>query len=1290
VKERALGEPPEGGDSVRPDQVPLQVEAQSQLPTGPESVMSQVFGVFAAFEAGGCKDVQGSMARLRAIRASAAEAFPAALQGCAAAALASGHESRAVDAAAELFAVVAVEQESEDRQTGRLLVWVVTQLGGANGAAAPRDKSARRMGAEILWRLLPAALATTSKSLRPVLVVAETVLLRLSMDRAPAVRLSSARGLGELLPGSAPARGALERLATSDVSAPVRSAAVDALGSVIGGVASAAASRSLDASQQVRRGLCAALCDSAVASAAPADFLRRGACDMNAGVRRACERMALAWLQRSARASGDDSNALLQMLEAVLPSPFAATGATSTILRDERAAELLVRACIDCQRWRTAAEAEASRFARAEAGAFDANCPYRRARALVWRVIDTEAQRCEDGDFGVSSRIVTEAVVLIRRALPTNSGDAAIGGYSTAAAKDYELRQLLQALLLRLQLAAPEDSHVLLGLAADVLRLAPLGEPRESLTHALGSRSAVAAAASSSVPALAVMLARRVLELPLCAWSAAPTEARFAEMILGVLCDLWRGGVGTECVEGAVAHQGMEVLGQRFDEQIDGLQSPDATAGDDAAVALLSREVQAVTHRALRIIEAVLSKTRLLEADEVGPPGANLLQEWLHPTLVRADVAEPLLGGKGWPSLRSLAVRCMALQVPLREQLAPPGDQGEWDGACNKDLLFFSSVLARYGPVATEVAPGTEAADAVEDVIETCVLFLTDAMLLSKVSYDFGNGFFKALAVILGPPVGQGAVASAEGAAPPERQSVGGSATAPGGTVTGPAAAVATTLPGRLSGGLRQRLAERLARFLLCGGAWAGTSSSPVDCDAALLEEEEKEKEKEEEEEEDEEEKKQMGEEGVAATALGSGSATTAAHPGAKWCLAWLMLEAFYRLPPTVVAAPKRGQVAGADGTRVEGPRAADSAALEQVGAGGATVEGPQTADCARLEEAAAWAQHRGRLVCMLGCLARASVPHAELCAAAGEVLLSTELWRLGADGPSFHGSRRWRTVQLPRLFCLLARQLGTASSEGTGCSSESRTRGGVRLLRAWLECLWRPMALLCLEERKPEASPLPEVLAATVGVVTSVPGGQAPLLAWAGPSWAATAVEVARTLRQISARWAGASGAQGGAVSANASGMVAPRAAASASASRALSRFEEATGAVLAAAQENLGDDADADAWRKGAETRRARLRIELAALGVDAKALVQTAAEVVKVRARPSRTLFVQREAVRQRHQSREGSARQPGCGAGQRGSAAHAVTAPRPARARAKRRRGAVVSDDDSDAEHMFGGS
>jgi len=181
------------------------------------SFRHHVLHVFSCFEARGGRDIGGARSRLRALYSNASaenqRRYPDCLKDCAAVILSQGESctrESVVDAILDLLVSANIDYGSlgggePPGDPFQLLAWLLDVLGGAEGIAAPKSKTARRRGAELLWRLLSpllgALIAQTaidgeSESGAPRLLHAsEATLVRLSRDRIPLVRLAAVRGL---------------------------------------------------------------------------------------------------------------------------------------------------------------------------------------------------------------------------------------------------------------------------------------------------------------------------------------------------------------------------------------------------------------------------------------------------------------------------------------------------------------------------------------------------------------------------------------------------------------------------------------------------------------------------------------------------------------------------------------------------------------------------------------------------------------------------------------------------------------------------------------------------------------------------------------------------------------------------------------------------------------------------------------------------------------------------------------------------------------------------------------
>eukprot|EP00913_Durusdinium_trenchii_P009541 g8965.t1 len=171
--------------------------------------------------------------------------------------------------------------------------------------------------------------------------------------------------------------------------------------------------------------------------------------------------------------------------------------------------------------------------------------------------------------------------------------------------------------------------------------------------------------------------------------------------------------------------------------------------------------------------------------------------------------------------------------------------------------------------------------------------------------------------------------------------------------------------------------------------------------------------------------------------------------------------------------------------------------------------------------EAARQAALRGRLLCFLGCLGRASVVHAKRLTSALRLLLSTDprhapraarsgqdLWQLGKQIPLSSGPRQgaqvWRALHLPRLVRLVCQQLAASCAASSGGKAQDYAE-------LWLQ-VWRSLVVLGLEF--PEDAQLPELFSATAFALQPLGALPAPLQK--APGWRPLASEVLASCREI------------------------------------------------------------------------------------------------------------------------------------------------------------------------------
>lgn len=945
-----------------------------------DSPLREALSVFARFEHSGGSDPAAALARLRVLRCGAtgsracADVWTA-LERCADRVLSCGPCSSSaslVTACLDLLSAAADEAEAEEGCKGKLLIWLVGRL-HAVGARAARVR-----GAELLRRLLPGCLAMPDKA-----AAAAEVLLSLARDKAPSVRSVAAQGLCQL-PGEAAMAAVL--LACHDPVTSVRTAALSCLG---GSTVHQASSRCLDACWKVRSCFFSALAESS--SPLRPELICSGLRDKSPDVRAACERWLCQWLRRaqcvgtssgsaagSSTRNGSDSLSYWPLLVELTQDILSVGG-----VHAEEVAEAALKIVVCQQDWgATIGSVAISAYAPAPSLAT--------AHFLAQRVAAAVAACETEQQPNPQPKPLSPAAVALA-SLRSGAGEG-------------ELRQLLKAVL-----TAPAEGGrcCCLELARAVLHEAPAAETQGwkqleikgagwSCTSALGLAVAVARQAFGA-RAGPRRSSRQLRE----------AEVEFSAFIKSVLEEQLQGG--------------LEGLGAQFD-----LLLRDKQASKSELIPVADK-LSAASFRMLLIVDEALSSQSCPEAwtcafvREGGSPDVpsdDLLQRWLCPSLARADAGEAALGGSAWAVLRSLAVRCIALRTSGDAEAA----MAHWP--------FFLSVLSRYAPIAASYADKAEvhAGQAAESITETCVLFLSDVLLVHggpsgwlQDSARRAKELFAAILEVLGP-----AAVLSTGAA--------------------------TTL--------WRRLCERLVTLLLYGGAWAGLQQEDcLDCMFA--------------------------------------ASPARPHLAASWALTRMMLEAFHQ-PLPQRPAPAREELLQ----------------LHQ------------------LSKEAAGAAHRGRLLCFFSCLGRASAAHAALMASVGEIILCTELWRLGTQESLASNSaqvvggnalsclppgmpKQWRQLHLPRLLRLLCQQLA-ASCVG----NEGVTIFANQMADLWLTSIWRPFALLCLEAELVDALPLAEVLAAVVSPVQAVNNtGTAPLSA-ARQVWPLLSKEVAGTCQQIAVVW--------------------------------------------------------------------------------------------------------------------------------------------------------------------------
>lgn len=666
-------------------------------------------------------------AQLRTLCGQGPPAFLASLEWCLGAALSFDEKKLCARRAERFIDLICEASEGQMSAEGVpislcLLRSLVQKLGKED--AAPRDREVRLRGARLLSRLLPSAMSCdgveVSASVRRAAVL---LLLRLSRDKLPAVRLAAVPGLALL--EQAETRAGLLRM-VGDPAAGVRAEAVAVVASRADladpAVAAALCSRSLDVSAVVRRRLYEALVPQGamtedadafwfvvLGQAAVVQLLRRGLLDASSPVRKSLERALCAWLARQ----GSCADILLEFL------------ATIDVEANEDVAEAFVR-CISSS---LALLAVVGSFS---SHRYSVETEFPREKVFLWRM----ASVFDDTDGSNRTLRIQPLVMQATNALKEK--------------RCFEVRQHLQVLvsLLEQRYEPPEDddNREVLCFAAAVLQSAPLDVLAKPPT-AIGLALSLVKQVSGTCHVLG-----KTFE--------GSREGQFLHIASNALRALQ--GMAIEpfhiifdglCFEDSACRKvlwpdsaepvgpGLGDVAPQFQSALDEVRQ----SGDEESLEVLQSidvDLVSLTFRALRIAEGALSMVLYVDEDESGVL-KNLIDVWIHPTLMRADAAEAVLGTAQWAPLRALAIRCLALHTSMHSCSAAM----HWP--------FFAAVLERYGQGLAAMPSHSVEASAAALVVESCILFLADVTVTHRCEAEAAErtrGLFAALAPALGLP----------------------------------------------------------------------------------------------------------------------------------------------------------------------------------------------------------------------------------------------------------------------------------------------------------------------------------------------------------------------------------------------------------------------------------------------------------------------------------------------------------------------------------------------------------
>jgi len=706
------------------------VEEEREAP----DLLQQVTGVLAALEAK-ATPASSALARLRELSTTSSQAFPEVIGQCVDMVLScSGPhlDTSMLDSMLDVIVAACAGVRAHDGtslivNTLRLLVH---RFGDKDGAEAPRNKYARCYGARLLCRLLP--LAVDDAWPEGLEQNCGGVLTRLSCDRAPAVRLASIPGLSAFR--AAAAHAALVRLSVVDSSVAIRVAALKALASSHSfqslGDAKLPLNRCLDAAPAVRHCLYTVLSKEtqgeigAISDEAFINLLRNGLNDVSASVRSAAEEMLCGWL---AQRTGSTSPVLklLSIIDVEADEEFAEKVISSLALRDE---------------WRQIFWS----IPREPPADYD---DFRSERALMWRTMVMKP------DIG-PSRYVAEfgietLVAQVNRSMQRGS--------------TFEMRQLLLVLAGAGSHAHGESCCNSLGgcklfeIAVSVLLQVPVVfQVRQNHPSAI---------------CLALVVLQNTLkgcrqvrrDIPV----SCHGDARFLEVVASILSALRQPSVTIASIlskfmvsstdsssqtQSAAVRDGFDALGEKFDLLLkNGHASEEAGDEGDDEIAETSGALALITRRALAIAEEALGLLSTSHADDSLELLEDLPNVWFRPTLVRADMAESAADQQlpEWPSLRAIAVRCLALHTSLCPEL------------CASHWPFFLLVLKRYSPLVVSSRDAGAIDGPTSSIVESCVHFLVDSQLVHRRMTDPADldkrstELFESVAGLLGLPARQ-------------------------------------------------------------------------------------------------------------------------------------------------------------------------------------------------------------------------------------------------------------------------------------------------------------------------------------------------------------------------------------------------------------------------------------------------------------------------------------------------------------------------------------------------------
>ena len=303
---------------------------------------------------------------------------------------------------------------------------------------------------------------------------------------------------------------------------------------------------------------------------------------------------------------------------------------------------------------------------------------------------------------------------------------------------EFMLRQLLLVLLYS---EVRDSDRTLLHVATATLLRAPVNLQDTQATLAFPQDSVQRSCRSTFH--LAVLLARHSLGLTSRVSKSKVSESRFTESMLTVVevlqtkatsdfSEFKEEGINALAEYGHSQHSLAQQLAVQL-QQIRSARSQFVAAKDFVSACKLQKEMEDLQEkyeaarsaaekvfqgleqhlsRILSVTDAILAHTQADLSEDYSL--YLLMEDILHPALMIADSAPGNLGS--WPSVRALAVKCIALHASLSQETS-----SHWN--------FFKSVLDRHIPEVTS----RQRYDVGDPAASECIIFISVAFMVDSI-----------------------------------------------------------------------------------------------------------------------------------------------------------------------------------------------------------------------------------------------------------------------------------------------------------------------------------------------------------------------------------------------------------------------------------------------------------------------------------------------------------------------------------------------------------------------------